>query len=345
MAKRKLKPKAKITILTISAVIAVLLIVGSVILISEYRYRFSEAVLRDGNLKIYPNTTLSDIAQRLESEDFIASADKMIALAQRHDRDSIQAGNYRLVGGDSYRTLLNAVSLGRQTPVRLTFNNIRTLDRLAGAVSRYTMIDSATFADHLLSDSVAAEFEFTPKTFISMFLPNTYEVYWTITPTEFTSKMKSEYDRFWSISRQAKAEELGLTRLEVSILASIVIQETKKKQEMSDVAGVYINRIRKGMPLQADPTVKFAIGDFALKRILFKHLKADSPYNTYKHTGLPPGPICMPEVVALDAVLDYRGHDYYYFCASPEMNGLHVFARNLSEHNRNAAAYHRKLNR
>lgn len=324
---------------------AVLLIVGSIILISEYRYRFSEAVLRDGNLKIYPNTTLSDIAQRLQNEGYIASADKMLALARRHDRDSLQAGNYSLSNGDSYRTLLNAVSLGRQTPVRLTFNNIRTLDRLAGAVSRYTMIDSTTFADHLLSDSVAAEFEFTPKTFISMFLPNTYEVYWTITPTEFTSKMKSEYDRFWNVSRRAKAEELGLTRLEVSILASIVIQETKKKQEMSDVAGVYINRIRKGMPLQADPTVKFAVGDFALKRILFKHLEVDSPYNTYKHAGLPPGPICMPEVVALDAVLDYRDHDYYYFCASPEMNGLHVFARNLSEHNRNAAAYHRKLNR
>lgn len=156
--------------------------------------------------------------------------------------------------------------------------------------------------------------------------------------------MKKESDRFWA-SRESKLARCGLSREEIYTLASIVYEETKRVAEMPRVAGVYLNRLRIGMALQADPTVKYAVKDFTLRRILHSHLEVDSPYNTYKYPGLPPGPICMPSIDAIDAVLDYEDHDYLYFCAKDDLSGAHVFARTLDEHNRNARAYARALNR
>ena len=182
------------------------------------------------------------------------------------------------------------------------------------------------------------------QTFMAMFIPNTYEVYWNCSVNDLLQRMKRESDRFWA-SRDAKLARCGLTRNEAITLASIVYEETKRQSEMPVVAGVYINRLRRGMPLQADPTVKFALGDFSLRRILHKHLEVDSPYNTYRVVGLPPGPICMPSIAAIDAVLNYQEHDYLYFCAKEDLSGAHNFARTLAEHNRNARAYAAALNR
>lgn len=345
MAKRKLKQGAKLTITVITAVLVVWVAYAVFVCVNEYQYRFTEAVLKDGNIKIYPGTTIDQAALQLHEQGIIQSSGKMLRFARMHQCDTVLTGNYDLVKGSSYRTLLNALANGRQTPINLTFNSFRTVERMTGAISRRTMADSTEFIRTFHDDSILSSNGFTKQTLIAMFIPNTYEVYWTVTPREFTEKMKREYDRFWTSSRRSKAEKQGLTPIEVSILASIVIEETKVQDEMGRVAGVYLNRLRKGMPLQADPTVKFALGNPALKRILFRHLEVDSPYNTYKNTGLPPGPICMAPIAAIDAVLDYSGHDYYYFCANPDFSGRHVFAKTMAEHSRNAAAWAAELNR
>ena len=345
MGKRRLKPKVRVTVAVMSAALLALVAYGAYVLANEYNYRFTEAVLEDGNVKIYPGMTLPEAAGLLAAEGFIASPVKMLRYARMHDRDTVQIGNYDLEKGSSYRTLLNTLVLGRQTPIRLTFNSFRAVESMAGAIARRTLADSAAFMRVFYDDSVLQANGFNKQTLIAMFIPNTYEVYWTVTPEEFAGRMKKEYDRFWTSSRLSKAEKQGLAPVEVSTLASIVIEETKIEDEMVDVAGVYINRLRKGMPLQADPTVKFALGDPTIRRVLYRHLEVKSPYNTYKNAGLPPGPICMSPIAAMEAVLDYKRHDYYYFCANPDFSGRHVFAKTLSEHNRNAAAYAAELNR
>ena len=179
----------------------------------------------------------------------------------------------------------------------------------------------------------------------SIFIPNTYEFYWTVTPEDFVDRMYKEYMRFWTGERDKKRERSGLNRVEVSTLASIVYEETRKVDEMPRVAGVYVNRLKQGIPLQADPTIKYAMQDFGLRRILYRHLKYESPYNTYLHRGLPPSPICMPSIEAIDAVLNFEKHDYIFFCARPTFDGYHNFARTLKEHNANARAYQAELNK
>ena len=216
---------------------------------------------------------------------------------------------------------------GKQDPVMVVFNNMRTLDQLAGRVVRYLESDSAEFADWLTGNELPARYGFEAATFTSMFIPNTYEFFWNTGPEEFTDRMKKEYDKFWDGERDRKAKKMEMTRAEVVTLASIVDEETLFDDENSRVAGVYINRLEKGIPLQADPTLKFALGDFSLERILNEDKKIDSPYNTYKFKGLPPGPISIPSVSAIDGVLQYEKHNYLYFCAKADFSGYHAFAR------------------
>lgn len=238
-------------------------------------------------------------------------------------------------------------SLRVNIPVKLTFNNQETLEDFAGRIAQQIEPDSLTILKTLTSQSFLEKNEFTPETILSMFIPNTYEFYWNTTAVQFGDKMAKEYRRFWNDDRKAKAAALNLTPQQVSILASIVHKETVKIDERPRVAGVYLNRLENGMPLQADPTVIYAIkknaNDFTqvIKRVMQHHLLVDSPYNTYKIQGLPPGPIAMPDVSAIDAVLNYEKHDYLYFCASVERFGYHEFAKNLAQHNVNSAKYHR----
>lgn len=259
--------------------------------------------------------------------------------------ETFKPGHYVLEPGMSVIRVARMLKLGLQTPVRVSINNARIPAQLAQKLARQIDADSTAIMQVLTSPEVARGVGFDSVTLFSMFIPDSYEFYWTVTPGEFVKRMKREYDRFWTEERDAKRKRSGLSRLEVMTLASIVYEETRRVDEMPRVAGVYVNRLKKGIKLQADPTVKYAMQDFGLRRILYRHLKYDSPYNTYVNKGLPPSPICMPGKNAIDAVLNYEKHDYIFFCARPEFDGYHNFAKTLREHNKNARAYSDELNR
>lgn len=259
-------------------------------------------------------------------------------------QELVKGGYYTIPPKVSNMYLVRKLRSGEQTPIRVTFNNVRTKDDLIEKVSPYLELEVKTL-DSLLNDkSFCESLGFSQETILSLFLPDTYEFYWNVSVESFFSKFKGYYLDYWSQERILKAEKLGLSPIEVSILASIVQAETQLNEEKPTIAGVYLNRIEREMPLQADPTVVYAVGDFEIKRVLNVHKEIDSPYNTYKNKGLPPGPINLPEKSSLDAVLNVEKHSYLYFCAKADFSGAHAFATNLSEHNRNARAYQRALN-
>ena len=244
------------------------------------------------------------------------------------------------------KALVRMFSKGWQQPVRLVIPGYyRNLDRFADFLGEQLEAGSDAFRTAFNDPASAARLGFDPQNLIGMFIPNTYEVWWTVTPQEFLDRMHTEYEKFWAGTRDEKAAAIGLSRQEVSTLASIVIEETKYEPEMPRIAGVYMNRLHQDILLQADPTVIFAVGEPGIKRVLNRHLEIDSPYNTYKYTGLPPGPITMPPVAAIDAVLNYERHDYLYFCANDSFDGRHAFAKTLSAHNENARRYQQALSR
>lgn len=285
----------------------------------------------------------SALSEVLDGPREVARVERLLPLL---DFDAAEReGAYRVEPGMSAWQVALKLARGGQTPVRVTFNNVRTIDQLAGRIAEQLCFSKDDLLALLQNDSVCADLGFTQATLPALFLPDTYEFYWTVTPEEFLQKMKREYRRYWMGPREEQAQEWGLTPVEVATLASIVEEETNKPDEMGTVAGLYMNRLRKGMPLQADPTVKFACGDFSLRRILKAHLAIESPYNTYRVTGLPPGPIRIASKQALDAVLNHRPNDYIYMCAREDFSGYHNFAVTWSEHQRNAARYQRELNR
>lgn len=258
----------------------------------------------------------------------------------------IKPGCYEITTQQSVIDIVRMLKLGVEKPINLTFNNIRTPEQLAGRVAQLIEADSIEILTALGSKEVLDRVGVKSREeLMSIFIPNTYEVFWSISPQKLVDRMNREYNNFWTESRDERRKSQKLSRLEVSTLASIVYEETARNDEMPRVAGVYLNRLKIGMKLQADPTVKYAIGDFELKRILFKHLDYDSPYNTYMYGGIPPTPIAMPSIVAIDAVLNPEKHNYLYFCARPEFDGYHNFARTLREHNANSRAYSAELNR
>ena len=257
----------------------------------------------------------------------------------------VKPGHYVVKNGMSNFQLVNMLRGGMQTPVKVTFNNVRDIRQLAGRIGTQIEADSSEIVSYLTHSDSISPWGFNQRTLPALFLPNTYEFYWNTDAEKFVCKMKREYDKFWNENRRNKARGLQLSPIEVSILASIVDKETNKTDEMARIAGVYLNRLRSGWLLQADPTLVFAVGDFEMKRVLNVHKEIESPYNTYKYTGLPPGPICIPSLAAINAVLDAEKHHFYYFCAKDDFSGYHVFAKTLSEHNRNAQAYHRALSR
>jgi UPF0755 protein len=224
------------------------------------------------------------------------------------------------------------------------FNNARKKEDLAGKLSFQIEADSLDFIKCWNDREFLKSLNTTPDRVFMIFIPNTYEFWWTTDAYEFTRRMYKEFDAFWNDERKHKARSLGLSVNEVIILASIVEKETQKNDEKPSIAGVYLNRLRKNWPLQADPTVVYAVGDFEMKRVLTVHTQIESPYNTYRYRGLPPGPIYMPSIASIDAVLNYKKHDYMFFCAKADMSGYHAFSRTLAEHNRYAKAYQQALN-
>jgi UPF0755 protein len=257
----------------------------------------------------------------------------------------IKPGRYVIDSDLSYVGLINLLRSGRQKPVRITFNNVRTLNQLAGRIGNQIEADSSSLISFLSDDSNYSSDGFTREDIISIFIPDTYELYWNTDARGLYRRMLREYNLFWNQQRLSEAGEKGLNPKQVSILASIIDDEVVKPDEKPRIAGVYLNRLKRGMPLQACPTIKFALNDFTITRILDKYLLVDSPYNTYKHTGFPPGPINCPSIEGLEAVLNAENHDYLFFVARDDFSGYHNFSRTLSEHNRYAAAYQRELDR
>lgn len=268
---------------------------------------------------------------------------KIISRHTRYDKN-IKSGRYAIEPGEGAISVLRKLKNGHQEPMKLTIPESRTTDRLAGAISRKLMIDSLTLSTLLKDSTFCAKQGFDTTTIICMFVPNTYEVYWNTSIENLVSRMKKEYDKFWDKSRMEKARALGLSREQVCTLASIIDEETSNNPEKPMIARMYLNRLAKSMPLQADPTVKFALKDFALKRIYHNMLNTDSPYNTYRYEGLPPGPIKIASIAGIEAVLNPANHSHLYMCAKEDFSGTHNFADTYQEHLRNAAKYSKALN-
>jgi len=281
----------------------------------------------------------------LQEKGIIENPNSFNWVASKKGYDTgVKPGRFKIRNGLSNNGLVNMLRSGNQDPVMVVFNNVRSLDYLSGKIAPYLEADSADFAIYFADKELPAKYGFNAATFSSMFIPETYEFFWTTSPEEFTERMKQEYDKFWYGERDRKAKKLEMSHAEVVTLASIVDEETLYDDENSRVAGLYLNRLEQGIPLQADPTLKFALGDFSRQRILNEDKKIDSPYNTYKFKGLPPGPISIPSVSAIDGVLDAENHRYLYMCAKADFSGHHAFARNYDQHLKNARAYQKALN-
>lgn len=310
-----------------------------------FQYVFGENVKNPGSITIPKEANFNDVLDSLNVKDILLNekAFKWVSKKKKY-RENIRSGKYVFNKGMTTNKIVNMLRSGEQKPVSVTFNNVRFFNELAGDVASYIEPDSVQLLKYLNDTTVMHELGFNKDTYHAMFIPNTYQFYWTTTPQQFVERMHSEYHRFWDENRLQKAKALGLTPVQVSTLASIVQEETVKSYEKPRIAGLYLNRLRKGMLLQADPTIKFALGDFNIQRVLNKYLETDSPFNTYIHTGLPPGPINFPEISSIDAVLNAEKNNYLYMCASDSFNGTHNFARTLREHNANARKYQKALN-
>ena len=276
-----------------------------------------------------------DIVQDMVSFSFLAKL--------MNYTESVKPGLYTILPDMTNLTAVRLLRAGNQVPSKLTFSHARLVEELYEPVTRYIEIDSNAFKSALEQFIVHNTDGFTRETIISMFIPNTYQVYYTISPEDLIIKINREYHNFWNEGNLNKATKIGLKPLEISTLASVVQAEARIGEESKIIAGLYMNRLKQGIPLQADPTLVFAVGDFSLKRVLNEHKEVDSPYNTYKNKGLPPGPINMPTIHSLNAVLNYAQHDYIFMCAREDFSGYHNFTASLREHNENARRYQRQL--
>ncbi len=296
-------------------------------------------------LYIRTGAGLDEVIDSLEAIGAIEHAAGFRWLSERKNYTArVRPGRYRIEKGMSLNALVNRLRSGEQEPVRVTFANIAYVHELAGKLGRVLEPDSLDFLQAFMDPDLQREVGLNTETIISLFIPDTYEFWWTTTPEQFVKRMRRERDAFWNMERVRKANEHGLTPTEVATLASIVQSETVQMGDAPRIAGVYLNRLRIGMPLQADPTLKFALGLRDIQRVLNADKEVDSDYNTYKHTGLPPGPITMPEPRFIDAVLDAPRHEFLYFCARADLSGYSDFSKTYEQHLVHAKRYQKALN-
>jgi len=298
-------------------------------------------------LNIPSGASLEQVGDLLKEKKLIRnkSVFNWIAEKKNYYTGKIKPGKFSIPANASLNNIINKLRLGGNTDVKFTFNNIFSLDELAGRAGAVLEGDSIQFAKVLHDNALQKHYGFTEETFATMFIPNTYAFKHDTSPEDFVKRMAKEFKTFWNAERTQAMDALKLTPSEVVTVASIVQAEQQAiPSEWKRIAGLYLNRIRKSIPLQSDPTVKFAVGDWSIKRVLNKHLEVDNPYNTYKYSGIPPGPILFPDIGAVDAVLHAEKHSYYYMCAKADFSGKHEFAKNLSVHNKYAAAYRKALN-
>lgn len=287
-----------------------------------------------------------DVMRILEKDGLLKNSASFSWVAEQMNYpNKVKPGRYQIKRGMSNRELISQLRSGVQVPLKLTFSNIRTSAELAGVVGDKIEADSAEIIFLMKDNAYQKKYGFTADNSLCVLIPNTYEFFWDTSAEEFYERMAKEYKKFWNESRRMKAKATGLSQNEVMILASIVEQETRKNDEKPIVAGVYMNRYKKGWKLEADPTLVYANGDFSIRRVLNEHKEVDSPYNTYKYSGLPPGPICMPSVASIDAVLNYARHEYMYFCAKDDFSGYHSFAKTYDQHLLNARRFQKEMDR
>lgn len=327
-------------------ILVVVLVLGAVVAWLGYQAFLGPSVTdKQEYLYVKSSDTFEDVVRTVAEQQLVKDARffRYVAEAMEYPAN-VKPGRYKLTEGMSNRRLIGNLRGGYQEAVKFRFENIRLIANFAGLLAKNFEADSAAFIAILQNENIAESYGFTKENFFTMFIPNTYEIYWNTAPNKIIARFHDEYNKFWTADRKEKAAALQLTPQEVGVLASIVKGEALHIDEMPDIAGLYLNRLEKGMLLQADPTVIFANNDFTIRRVLNRHLTIDNPYNTYRYKGLPPGPIMLPSIAAIDAVLNHKQHDYIYMCAKDDFSGYHNFAKTQAEHLINARKFQRALN-
>jgi len=312
-----------------------------------YSYIFLPNVSIEENsavIHIPTGSTIDGLIDTLTARKLLKNKDSFYWVADKMSFGKPKPGRYKISNNWSNKDLVSVLRSGRQEAKKITFNNVRTIEELAEIFGSELEPKTEDFLNYFINDTTLSKYNQSKESMLSIFIPNTYEFYWNTTPEKLLTKLKKENDKFWNDKRLKGIHKIGLTKEEAYTMASIVQKESNSKKEKPIIAGLYLNRIEKGMLLQADPTVIFGVGDFEIRRVLNKHLAYDSPYNTYMYEGLPPGPICMPDISSIDAVVNPEKHDYLYFCVSPGTGFEHAFAKTLKQHNRNAQRYRKWLN-
>ena len=333
----------------IISVVTIIIIVGAIIVYKYFSKIYVSNVIENSAVFIPSNATFDEVSKIIHP--YVNNSNSFNWVAHRKNYPNvIKAGKYLIKKGMNNNELVNLLRSGKQSPITLTFNNQDSLEKLAGRIAEQIEADSIDILKTVLDTDFLKKNDFNKHNILGMFIPNSYEVYWNTSALQFRDRMLKEYANFWSSSREEKAKAMNLSKKEVITLASVVQKETAKVNERTTVAGLYINRLRGRWPLQADPTIIFALKqkhgqDYEVKRVLNADLDIDSPYNTYKNAGLPPSLIAMPDISSIDAVLNPKNHDYYYMCASVTNIGSHEFAKTLSQHNVNASKYQRWINK
>ena len=334
--------------ITLGVIVVLMMLVFTFGVEQYYRFHVSNLHSRDGKehaYYIYPGTSVDSVVNMLRADYDISGETDL----KWHMRFIVitkpEPGHYVFPAQMGDKMFINRLKFGEQTPIKLKWTNaVRTRENLAGRLAAQLLMDSTEIIERLSDDKYMAKYGFNAETSRCMFIPNTYEVYWTISPDALFKRMEREYNTFWNDERRSKAKAQGLTPVEVAILASIVEGETYNTADMPIIASLYINRLRKGMLLQACPTVIYAVGDFSIRRVLKRHLTIDSPYNTYINRGLPPGPLRCALPRTIDYVLNAPKTNYLYMCASPALDGTHIFSANYNVHSNAANAYHKMMN-
>lgn len=309
---------------------------------------FSSITPTDEILLLPTGSNFESLKDSLKSKNLLRNEFLFDLLCLKKNYHTVHPGRYVVDSLMNTNSMVNALRLGAQSPLNIIFNNTSTIQDLASKLSIQIEADSTALVKAFTNELFYSTYDFNESSIRKLFIPNTYQVYWTITPIEFLERMQKEYNRFWTDERLDKAKRIGLKPHEISVLASIVQKETSKLDEQPIVAGLYLNRLRRGMKLQSDPTVIYALKeksgfDISIKRVLNKDLKIDSPYNTYKYKGLPPNPICIPEMSSLLSVLNSKTHDYIYMCAKSDFSGYHNFTKSWTVHKINAKRFQNAL--
>ena len=342
-SKKSLKKGTK----AVLVLLLIILIAGGIYGLNLYKVYFAANTTgKEKYLYVRTGHDLDDLMKELSYKDILINTESFAKAADKMELGgALKPGRYAMREGMNNRSIINMLKAGNQDPVKLKFQNIRKKENFAAYLANNLEPDSAKFISLLDSAELIEQYGFNKENSYVMFIPNTYEMYWNISAADFFERMRKEYDKFWNDERKQKAAALNLSPIEVSVLASIVDAEALYDKEMPIIAGLYLNRLNKGILLQADPTVIFANNDFTVKRVTNSLLRVDSRYNTYKYAGLPPGPIMMPSINAIDAVLNRDDNNYIYMCAKEDFSGYHNFAVTVQEHERNAKKYREALNK